>query len=78
MPEGAIAFRFSGPGIQLGSDQVRVEMVDGLWSLSLDDPYPITVEHESQDAALLMLIARRCGFEAELWRVEDDEPQETP
>lgn len=64
---GRIGFNLVLPGVMIGSTNVRVDFTDGQWQLTHADSVDlITVRDENKTAAMLKLVALRCGFEAEI------------
>jgi hypothetical protein len=65
-PGAPTGFMFVCPGVWIGDDDVSVRRADGLWHLAYTDMDEVTFEasHDNMTAALLMLAAKRLGFNA--------------
>lgn len=62
-----IGFSFIMPGVMIGSTNVRVDFSEGKWVLTHEDSVNlVTVQHEDHVAAVLKLVALRCGFNADI------------
>jgi hypothetical protein len=74
--QDGIDYEFTMPGVAIGGANTTEELIGGKWRLTQRlDGREYVVEHESQWAAVLLLIALRAGFTGELHAIPEGDDE---